>query len=74
MDDINRYIKDIAKGILNVDGKKIKIKLLPEVQKKLESFKEYVNLYFWLLIALWSNVKEGISYIKYFIHLCDKSC
>ena len=46
MDDINRYIKDIAKGILNVDGKKIKIKLLPEVQKKLESFKEYVNLFF----------------------------
>ena len=45
MDDINRYIKDIAKGILNVDGKKIKIKLLPEVQKKLESFKEYVKIY-----------------------------
>jgi len=24
LDDINRYIKDIPRGVLNVDGKKIK--------------------------------------------------
>jgi dynein heavy chain len=29
LEEINRSIKDIAKGILNVDGKKIKIKLQP---------------------------------------------
>jgi len=27
LEDINRYIKDIPRGILNVDGKKIKMKL-----------------------------------------------
>ena len=31
LDDINKYIKDIPRGILNVDGKKIKLKLLPQV-------------------------------------------
>lgn len=40
--DINYYIKDMAKGILNVDGKKIKLKLSPSVNQRLENFKDYL--------------------------------
>lgn len=42
LEDINKYIKDIPKGILNVDGKKIKLKLQPQVQTKLDNFKDYL--------------------------------
>ena len=45
LEDINRYIKDIPRGILNVDGKKIKLKLLPQVQQKLDNFRDYVTNY-----------------------------
>jgi dynein heavy chain len=34
LEEINKYIKDIPRGILNVDGKKIKNNLQPKVQAR----------------------------------------
>ena len=42
LDDINKFIRDVPKGILQVNGANIKKMLEPYVSKCLDKMKEYV--------------------------------
>lgn len=80
-DNLNNYIKDAPQGVLQVDGKKIKIRLLPYVQKsqdkiqeqllilmrmRIETLKKQLVSYNQNLSKLPTNLKEYAEYIEYY--------